>query len=380
MSEYQYYEFQAVDRPLTDKEISELRGYSTRARITSTSFVNDYSWGSFKGDEDKWMEKYFDAFLYLANWGTHILKIRLPSALLNLGTVRQYCSGESAFVREKNGKVILSLVSDNEDGEWIDEEDKGRLSALVSVRADLANGDLRTLYLGWLLQAQNGELDDADPEPPVPAGLGQLSASLRNLAEFLRIDPDLLHVAAQASASMSDTEPNPSEVREWLAQLPVTEKDAALVRLVVDGDRAVIAQLLQRYRKEQCVDLAPAPLTTRTVGELLQRSEAHAEERRRIEAEKRSREIARRQHEAAVAREKQLDAMAGREPQLWTKIETLVATKQPKMYDAAIKVLMDLRDLAARSEDGSFQSRIGEFRQTHSRKPSLIERLKKAGL
>ena len=56
MSEYQYYEFQAIDRPLTDEEMAELRSYSTRARITPTSFGNDYSWGSFKGDEDAWME------------------------------------------------------------------------------------------------------------------------------------------------------------------------------------------------------------------------------------------------------------------------------------------------------------------------------------
>jgi hypothetical protein len=44
MSEYQYYEFQAIDRPLTAEEMSELRSYSTRARITPTSFVNDYAW------------------------------------------------------------------------------------------------------------------------------------------------------------------------------------------------------------------------------------------------------------------------------------------------------------------------------------------------
>lgn len=67
MSEYQYYEFQALDRPLTAQEMKELRSYSTRARITPTSFVNDYAWGSFKGDVGVWMEKYFDAFLY-AGW------------------------------------------------------------------------------------------------------------------------------------------------------------------------------------------------------------------------------------------------------------------------------------------------------------------------
>ena len=50
MSEYQYYEFQAIDRPLTDKQMQELRKYSTRATITPTSFVNVYNWGSFKGN------------------------------------------------------------------------------------------------------------------------------------------------------------------------------------------------------------------------------------------------------------------------------------------------------------------------------------------
>jgi len=99
-----------------------------------------------------------------------------------------------------------------------------------------------------------------------------------------------------------------------------------------------------------------------------------------MEAEKRSQEAERRKHEAAIAREKRLDAIAGREPHLWTKVETLIATKQPKSYDLAIKILGDLRDLDARNKDNSFRVRIGEFRQTHSRKPSLIERLKKAGL
>jgi hypothetical protein len=42
MSEYQYYEFQAVDRPLTAGEQQELRALSTRGRITLTSFVNSY--------------------------------------------------------------------------------------------------------------------------------------------------------------------------------------------------------------------------------------------------------------------------------------------------------------------------------------------------
>jgi hypothetical protein len=84
MSEYQYYEFQAIDRPLTDEEQKTLRRYSGRAMITATRFVNSYSYGDFRGDELDWMAKYFDAFLYMANWGTHRLMLRLPGSLMPL--------------------------------------------------------------------------------------------------------------------------------------------------------------------------------------------------------------------------------------------------------------------------------------------------------
>ena len=122
------------------------------------------------------MEHYFDAFLYLANWGTLVLKLGLPSQLLDPAIAQAYCGGDSASVHETSGKVILSFVSEDEGGEWV--EGEGQLSSLIPVRAELARGELRALYLGWLLRAQSGELDDEVLEPPVPPGLGQLSTSL----------------------------------------------------------------------------------------------------------------------------------------------------------------------------------------------------------
>jgi hypothetical protein len=50
VSEYQYYEFLAVDRSLTADEMAEPRALSTRARITPTSLINTYHRGDFKGD------------------------------------------------------------------------------------------------------------------------------------------------------------------------------------------------------------------------------------------------------------------------------------------------------------------------------------------
>lgn len=51
MSEYQYYEFQAIDRSLSQADRRALRAFSTRARITATSFTNFYEWGDIKGEQ-----------------------------------------------------------------------------------------------------------------------------------------------------------------------------------------------------------------------------------------------------------------------------------------------------------------------------------------
>jgi hypothetical protein len=69
VSEYQYYDFRAIDRPLTKKEMAAFRSISSRAAITATSFTNDYEWGDLKADPSKLLEKYFDAFVYCRELG-----------------------------------------------------------------------------------------------------------------------------------------------------------------------------------------------------------------------------------------------------------------------------------------------------------------------
>ncbi len=133
MSEYQYYEFKAVDKPLTEKDMQALRNLSTRARITPTSLVNEYNWGDFKGNPLKLVERYFDAFLYVANWGTHWFMLKLPRQLVDADLVNKYCSGESAVIHEKGDNLIFEFTSETGDYEW--EEDEGWLSSLISLRA-----------------------------------------------------------------------------------------------------------------------------------------------------------------------------------------------------------------------------------------------------
>src|SRR2546423_11381245 len=123
MSEYQYYEFQAVDRPLSKREMAELRALSTRATITPTRFANFYNWGSFRGNPSVLMEKYFDAFVYVATWGTHELMLRLPRRLLDPEVARRYCVDDGAQARTTGDLVILQFRSEEEDAFDEDEQD-----------------------------------------------------------------------------------------------------------------------------------------------------------------------------------------------------------------------------------------------------------------
>ena len=109
MSEYQYNDFQTADRRLSAKEMQELRACSTGAVITPTSFSNEYSFGSFKSNPEAWMEKYFDGYVYVANWCIHELQLALPEKLFSAETAGLYCLGDAASAREKSGKVILTF-------------------------------------------------------------------------------------------------------------------------------------------------------------------------------------------------------------------------------------------------------------------------------
>ena len=373
MSEYQYYEFLALDRPLTEKQRAELRSISTRAEITATRFVNEYQWGDLKGDPRKMVERYFDAFLYLANWGTRHLMFRLPRGVLDVKTTGLYCYTDAASLIETSDHLIVSLYADREpDDYW--EEPGGQLAAMVQARSDLAAGDMRLPYLGWLLAVQSDEVDDEDTEPPVPAGLGDLSAPLRAIADFLEIDEDLIVVAAAVSPEVQDGE----GLAWWIASLPAEEKDTLLARAASGEGAQVQALLLRRFRAAS--DSEPAA-SARTAAELWQAAGDHKAMRQQAEERRRSEEEARKAAARAAAYARHLDELATRTEAAWQEATALIETKRPRDYDLAVTLLRDLRALADRQGDSAaFRKRFLELRARLQRKPSLLARFDKAGL
>jgi hypothetical protein len=332
MSEYQYYEFVATDRPLDDRQLDELRSLSTRAVITRTSFVNEYHWGNFRGDPLVLMERYFDAFLYLANWGTREVMIRVPASLLTLDAAQQYLVRDAVTARLGGDQVILCMTSEDDAGDW-EQGGEGWLSSIIPARAELAAGEPSTL--------------------PGCSPLRPSSTTTRSN-----------HRCRLGSA--------------WIESIPTAEKNALVLSVVRDDDRHLRAQLLRRFHD---TGSARSSVGSRTVGQLLATAAARREVRELQADRARAEQSARRQQQAAIAREKYLDALAPQEDDVWHRVSTLIDTKKPREYDTAVQLLQDLRDLAEQGRHSdAFEQRLTQLRLQHQRKPSLLQRFDRAGL
>lgn len=370
MSEYQYYEFQAVDRPLSKDEQAELRSCSSRARISSTHFVNEYHWGDLNGNPMEWMEHYFDAYLYLSNFGSRVVSLRLPLSLVDLEAVKPYEVADVLKTRKTRSHLIVSFILESESGEY-DEDDEGAglLATILPVRESLARGDLRALYLGWLMGVSGGFVDDAHPEPLVPPGLGSLDGGLDALAGFLHIDPDLLAVAARHSPSETCGGPIREEVSAWLAKLPSQKKDTWLSRLLLEPDSPVALEFQRAFLSSRPT-VASSGAPARTARQLLTDTKRLAETRLAIEREK-----------AAAERRDHLMTLAGKESSQWKSIIKLTESSSAGYYDSAVRMLIDLRDFARLTGDmESFQCNLEGLIELRRRKSSFMARLQDAGL
>ena len=265
MSQYQYYEWQALDRRLSEREQVEVKQLSSHITVSATRAWVDYSWGDFKHDPREVLVKYFDAFIYMANWGGNSLLFRFPSSLIDHSRFGPYYLGDAVDYAVVGGSLILSITSGDEESasQWIG--GSGTLSSLVPLRNDLLLGDLRTLYLAWLSNLERAGLEEDELEPPLPAGLDRLTPQLLQLTGFLEIDEHLLKVASASSADRQS--PSEAVLREAITHLPRAEYDDLLWRLV-QGELNLGAELRCRLHGMIAAP-AQADAPRRTVGDLL---------------------------------------------------------------------------------------------------------------
>ncbi|GAA3377927.1 hypothetical protein GCM10020367_55520 [Streptomyces sannanensis] len=386
MSEYQYYEFLAVDRPLSEEELAQVRALSTRADITPTHFVNEYHWGDFRGDTTKLVEQLYDAHLYYANWGSRRLVLRLPGGLLPAKKAAAYAMEEVLSVRTCSGHTLLDFSLSSEDAEEWDFEASFSLSDFVGLRAELAAGDMRGLYVAWLAGLTVWELAEDDEEeyarelePPVPAGMSALTGPQRALAGFLRVGSDLLAVAAEASAPATAAAVDGRALAAWIAALPAAEKDALLVEAALGTGPQPGPLLLARYRAATLPGPRPGA-DRRSAAQLLDGACRHRTERQQREKKARAATERARALEITRARDAHLTCLAKNTEQAWRDVDRLIAQKKPGPYDVAVTLLKDLREVHTRADTiAEFHERAAQLREAHRSKPSLMRRFDDAG-
>jgi hypothetical protein len=369
MSEYQYYEFQAIDRPLTEEEQQAVAQLSSRVDPHPRQAVFVYHWSGFPSDPAKVLAQYYDVMLYMASWGSRQLMFRFPRSVLDLESVRAYCQPliveDYLSISTVGEFAILNIeFHDEEGGDWV--EGEGSLPAMLGLRDDILWGDYRALYLAWLKTLEFEDLLDSVSEPPVPPGLSALTPALRSLIEFFGIDEMLIRVAALASGAQKSAATGWQ--REALARLQAKERDAFLLRLA-QGEPHLSLVLNRRLH-----EIMPLPKTSlqfrRTVGQLL----AEAEEYRQREQKRRAKE-------AEARRIRELETLASCEGETWAEVEALIEKTQARSYDEAVRLLVRLRDLARyKGEVQVFQERLNGIHEGYSRRPALLYRLDKAGL
>ena len=354
MSEYQLYQWIALDRPLSPREQKKVSRLSSHIEVSPWHATVEYHWSDFKHDPIKVLVKYFDVFLYWSNWGSRRLAIRLPKQGLDAEQFQPYLTEAVIQLVPKEECYIfdVSLEEETEEEVWIS---AGTISALGQLRNELLEGDYRVLYLAWLAGACFEEIDEDQQEPPVPPGLEELSPALKCFAKLFLVDKYLIAAAAEASPPLQPALPIPPE--EAVGRLPPEERDDFLVRLLRGEPQ--LRQTLRR-RLEELAGQPPrnAAPGRRMWGQLRDRADQlHAQAR----------------HRAAQAAEKkrrrELQLLAQQEPKLWAQAERLIEQKKASLYDQVVKLLKKLRLLADhQGRFADFQNRLADWK---TRYPSL---------
>lgn len=384
MSEYQYYEFAAIDRPLSQAEMAELRAVSSRAQISPSGFVNHYQWGDLKADPADWMRRHFDAFVYTACWCSCHLALRVPLEVFRRAELEAFAVRHVLdFDKTSAHWIIHWSLYESEDYDRFGMDDgNGWMQRLLPLRDELLRGDLRPLYLGWLAGA--GELPEDEAEPEVPTGLSALSPAQQALAEFLEVDPDMLTAAAAGSvpgrpAAAGDAEGDDARLDAWLQTWPREAMLDVLKRLAQGRGQEAERHVRGRHAAWLKAQRLPADpgARRRSVAELRELAESLSAVRQEREARQRAEEEAARRRE----REEDLRRLMAEADQRWEAIDAQARRGTALGYEYAVRALTDLAEAyTLTSTPKEFERALRRFLVPHAKRGALLRRLTAAGL
>lgn len=281
MSEYQYVAFRAIDSPVSAKNLQYMHRQSSRAKITPWSFENEYHYGDFRGDAEEMLRRGYDVHLHYANFGIRRLLIRLPRGLPDPRALKPYLMRDSLrYLKDKQGPGgILAVDPFLEPGYLEDLWDlDDSFERLLSLRAELLEGDLRPLYLAHLAVACDCDEDDQVREGPVPAGLQMLTDAQYALVQFYGLSDEMVAAAADKSLPLPPHADPTKDRSSWLRRQSEATKNAWLESLLADPSSSVRAEILAKYARHRDTPTWPTTPANRAITELRAAAEelAHA--------------------------------------------------------------------------------------------------------
>ena len=386
MSEYQYYEFRAVDRPLTREERGELRSISTRAEITATSFTNEYNWGDLKASPRRLVEQYFDAHFYLANWGSRTLMFRFPEQIVSAQVLAPYSIDEAVDVWSSGKHTVVAFHMPDDDyyeDQWWEHENA--LGDLIELRDHIMRGDLRCLYMAWLNQAARlvgfGQPLDEFDDLPIPAGLGERNAALERFASVFALDLDVIAAASSNSEPLGAwEEAQRSVLEDFVTTLPAQVKDELLLRMA-QQDPGARLELIARFHQSGAVSAGSGTTPSPTLDELIEQADRLKSERERQERLRREREIAARKKAEAERRQQRLDALATNWDEHWNQVFEAIDERKRPAYRRAAALMAELGDAASNpAQIAEFGDYVRALRDEYANRPALMEEMDEAGL
>jgi len=370
MSEYQCYQFQTVDKPLSKVEMQEIARLSSRIKLTTHKAIFVYNYGDFPADAGEILLKYFDAMTYVANWGSRRLMFRFPESIVNIEEIKQFCFRDSITLKCISGFAVLDIhFFDEENSAWIDENDW--LSSFLPLRNDLIEQDYRLLYLAWLkaVNLNPPEEDEKYFHPTVPQGLRNLPQSIKDFIELFDIDEFLIRAVAKFSPKKKKVEK--LVLKDALSKLSQEECNDFLLRLALNEPylSVQLKRRLEEVNKQDSGDVfekKERQTVSAFLDQLKNEREQEIEKQRALEEQKRIQE---------------LEKLSRQEPQLWNKIALLINEKKAYAYDEAVNILLNLKELAGYKKTVSiFQEKLNKIHMTHKSLSGLRRRLNENGL
>jgi hypothetical protein len=392
MSEFQFYDFRSIDRPLTDIERREVSSWSSRSNASSHRATFNYSYGSFKKDPLDCVARYFDAMFYTANWGTRHLIFRFPKKMVDYKALAAFDIDASDTTGHETGVALstrgeyalleFQFGGDDYSG-WI-EDDDDTLSGLLSLREDILQGDYRSLFIFWLDMAnrlsadtmEDEDFDDDDDEderspltmPPIPPNLKQSNPALKALIDLYELDVDL--IAAAATFSAEPPKVAPFALQTALKELSEKEKYEWLTRLF-EGELR-----LDKLFKKHIESLQPKPKSEQVKSKTVSFSDITA-----LLGKKKNERLESEATDKANAHIKKMNELSKKEAEMWKTVYFNLDRKTGAAYDIASDTLKDLYDVAVFVDRKNlFLEKFYDIEERYGRSRTFLERLKKLKL